>query len=63
MNCETCQFWRPNNHYKMGQCTRRAPTAREVTVDEKAAQGYQHARAVWPETRANEGCGEWKIKP
>ena len=49
--CEMCEYW------QNGECHAKSPV---VIVD-----GYETGSAVtiaWPETKADDGCGEIKLK-
>lgn len=62
--CEGCRFWRFQAGYQVGermvnigQCRRHAPEAG------RREGGGVHPVRSWPETRAEECCGDWQAKP
>ncbi len=51
--CDKCDYWESNDQ-ENGQCRLKAPV---VITD-----GYEVGVTAWPETKANDGCGEIKLK-
>ena len=61
--CATCRFWRPTEG-DFGQCRRRAPTTLYTTQTTSVRPDAPfRCRAVWPETRAEEWCGDYQPQP
>ena len=59
--CETCRFFEPHDtpqdNETEGAC-RRAPPAMQGQMDLEALPVYWKC-AAWPETFADDWCGEW----
>jgi hypothetical protein len=74
IQCQSCAFWQQHTDAKgdvpaWGFCLRYPPVAvARVESDTQGEFGNYHERVSssvtteWPETRANEWCGEWQAK-
>lgn len=60
INCEGCKYWEKKESEIpfMGLCHRYAP--RPMTTH--PLEGPQSMDAIWPRTKNDEWCGEWKAK-
>ena len=71
MQCDRCEWWKPKidkGTQKGGNCHRKPPAilpwlAREQgAYDPVAVTATQSYESEWPETKANDFCGEFLIK-
>jgi hypothetical protein len=61
--CSQCTFWAINpQDLKQGACNRYPPTAALVPMQTPLGGVELQNASVWPVTRGNEGCGEFKKK-
>lgn len=63
--CGTCRFFRPNgeldDRVPLGGCHRRAPQLKRAYWDRDAKVQVEEA-AVWPPVKADDDCGEWRVR-
>jgi hypothetical protein len=57
--CQNCLFWEGQPTAEVGECHRRAPTPRMISLVSTTPQGERYYGAVWPDTEFDEWCGEW----
>jgi hypothetical protein len=60
LHCENCKFWEQEESDipSMGLCHRYAPRP----VATHPVKGPESMDTVWPRTKGEEWCGEWKAK-
>ncbi len=57
--CASCCFWRDQNAWWGGQCRIAAPSL----PDPEKVPSYDKAKATWPQTKADDFCGEHQWRP
>lgn len=58
INCQACNFWYQKEQMSgdMGQCRKYAPQPYHNPPPQ------EHSKAHWPQTDADDGCGQGEIK-